>query len=955
MILSSLYSDRLLLKTIFLLEEVSDSLYGHNYCMILRRNSIIPLRHLTSGCRLFARKAATKKAPSPLLEEWDRGGRNQDTGLSPLLASMKRLIDLNPGCVSLIQVGSFYELYFEQAEEYGPKLGLKIAKKKTLNHVVPFAGFPTTQLRKFTEMLIHEQQVNVAIIDQCDQGSKTNQNLVHRKISRIITPGTLIDESFLNFNENNYLVAISFAPSSLSLPPDPQMKVGLSWTDISVGESFVQLTTLGELSSDIARINPSEILLPKEFQDHNLHLGQWYSPLQELKRYIIRYHSTTNYNELKLQYHDSIQKVRRHLETFSPREQAALNMIMSYMSINLPDVDILMTLPTRYFNETCLQMDSRTREALELTERTIAGRTSSVGSLVSVIKRTCTSSGTRLLTEWIKSPSLDIKDIEKRQSFVKMFLKNQHLKIVTRQHLQQLGDFIRNLQKLVVGRGDPVNQLVYAASTLDGLQKLRDFLVKEYEQNPQKLSCLKNLLEKFDIPKHLAEKIYNTIDIEEQTIPGEGSEEIEEPKEVVEGINLSYTNSFLEKYRSKQEGNTDAENFYSVKRDFNDELKILHDELSELEVEEHKLWSKLRNVLDDIDVKLNIGKKTVLGRYSNVILITGKTSSISKASAKLDGDILYEKKMSLVYRSTEWNDIQHLILDKKEAILLVERKIIEELKLEVTRRFPEFRELAGLADFLDVTSSLAIVAEENNWTCPKLIKTPRLSVEGGRHVVVESSLKESGNMFIPNDSKMGTDGTLWVISGPNMGGKSTYLRQNALIVILAQIGSFVPAEKATIGLVDKIFTRIGATDDLFNDLSTFMVEMVEVSNILTNATPLSLAIVDEIGRGTSGKEGLAIAYATLLSLLQVNKCRTLFATHFGKELEQLLVANNIDQKNIRYFRTRVLENGDNEKGFVIDHTLEPGISERSHALDVARMAGFPENALKAAEKVLDNL
>ena len=174
-------------------------------------------------------------------------------------------------------------------------------------------------------------------------------------------------------------------------------------------------------------------------------------------------------------------------------------------------------------------------------------------------------------------------------------------------------------------------------------------------------------------------------------------------------------------------------------------------------------------------------------------------------------------------------------------------------------------------------------------------------MEGGRHVVVESSLKDSGNMFIPNDSKMGTDGTLWVISGPNMGGKSTYLRQNALIVILAQIGSFVPAEKATIGLVDKIFTRIGATDDLFNDLSTFMVEMVEVSNILTNATPLSLAIVDEIGRGTSGKEGLAIAYATLLSLLQVNKCRTLFATHFGKELEQLLVANNIDQKIFAIF------------------------------------------------------
>ena len=181
------------------------------------------------------------------------------------------------------------------------------------------------------------------------------------------------------------------------------------------------------------------------------------------------------------------------------------------------------------------------------------------------------------------------------------------------------------------------------------------------------------------------------------------------------------------------------------------------------------------------------------------------------------------------------------------------------------------------------------------------------------------------------------------------------MRQNALIVILAQTGSYVPADKATIGVVDRIFTRIGASDDLYNDMSTFMVEMVETSNILKNATPRSLAIVDEIGRGTSGKEGLAIAYATLLGLLNDNKCRTLFATHFGKELQELLVENSIDQSNIRYFRTRVITRGTVEGDFIIDHSLEPGISERSHALQVAKMAGFPENSLEIAEKVLDRL
>lgn len=189
-----------------------------------------------------------------------------------------------------------------------------------------------------------------------------------------------------------------------------------------------------------------------------------------------------------------------------------------------------------------------------------------------------------------------------------------------------------------------------------------------------------------------------------------------------------------------------------------------------------------------------------------------------------------------------------------------------------------------------------------------------------------------------------------------MGGKSTYLRQNALIVILAQIGSFVPATKASIGIVDKIFTRIGASDDLYSDLSTFMVEMVETSNILKNATPRSLAIVDEIGRGTSGKEGLAIAYATLLNLLHVNKCRTLFATHFGKELESLLISDNVNQDKIRYYRTKVLhkERMPEEGNFnlIIDHTLERGISNRSYALEVAQMAGFPESALSKARKAL---
>ncbi|RCK59539.1 DNA mismatch repair protein MSH1, mitochondrial [Candida viswanathii] len=930
---------------------------------VLRRRRGYVLQVATYNYRYLATASPVSRPTSARagktvapLENWDRGARTQKTSLTPMYNSVKKLIDSNPSCVSLIQVGSFYELYFEQAEEYAPKLGLKLAKKKTSNHVIPFAGFPLSQLKRFTEMLIQEQKVNVAIVDQCSRGSKTDLQLVHRKISRIVTPGTLIDELFLNFSENNYLLAIYFPPNAVKLPPDPDMTVGLSWIDISVGESFVQQTTLGQLGSDLSRINPSEILIPKDLQNKDLHLGKWYAPLQELKRYLLRFHTVGSYGDLKQRFESHIQKTRKLFEDLSPKEQTALNMVLSYISINLPDANVTLELPTRYFNEDCLQMDSRTREALELTERAIVGRTSAVGSLISTIKKTCTSSGTRMLNDWIKSPLLDIEQIEHRQEYVDLFLKNEYLKIITRQQLQQLGDFIRNLQRLVVGNGDVATHLIYTATSLQKLQALRDFLSEEHQRNPQKTAMLEDFLDKFKVPNELAEEIFNIIHTEkEQESTSIETEEIQGGElEMVETKTKlsSYGNDFSEKYRVLNMETATPEVFYSVRKDHNEALRSLHDELTGLRDKEAQFMDSLRGTLNQVDAKLTLSKKEVLGRYVNAILISGKSSAIENLSRKLNDDIIYTKKTSLLYRTKEWNDLQHDIAETRSSILAIEEQIMQELKEKVVLRFPEFRELSRLVDFLDVTASFAILAEENNWTCPKLIRTPRLSIEGGRHVVVESSLKASGTMFIANDSNMGQEGNLWVILGPNMGGKSTFLRQNALIVILAQMGSYVPADRARIGIVDRIFTRIGASDDLYNDMSTFMVEMVETSNILNHATPRSLAIVDEIGRGTSGKEGIAIAYATLLGLLNVNKCRTLFATHFGKELEELLTANGIDQSNVRYFRTRVVSNNDQ---YFIDHSLEPGISERSHALEVARMAGFPEKSLHVAEQVLSSL
>lgn len=891
----------------------------------------------------------------PLLD-WDRGGRTQNEALTPLYASMKILIDANPGCVCLIQVGSFYELYFEQAEIYGPKLGLKVATRKTNSYSIPMAGFPTYQLQKFVKSLVQDLEQNVAIIDQYPLERRINESIIHRKISRIVSPGTLVDETFLNYNQNNYLVAIAFPAKFTKTPADLDLCIGLSWIDISVGEFYVQQTTLGELIADISRINPSEIIISKEFQEDNLTSGQWHLCLQDLRKYFIRYHKTV-YKDLKLQFKTNLQTTRKKLESFSIKEEMAMNMVLSYINVNLPDTDPTLDLPIQYWNEDRLQMDARTREALELTERSTGGHTSVVGSLLTTIKRTITPSGTRLLTQWLKSPILDVSELRSRQEFVILFKENNYLKLSLRTQLTQLGDFIRSVQRLVFGTGDIVAHLQYIGDGLTKLESLHSFLKEEAKKDIFAGKVLDPFLKQFKVSRTVAEKIFSTLNVTEIANHGISETDQDETEELDES-STSYSNSnqSIEKYKGIRKQNSELGMFFSVRKDYDPILKEAHNKLDELMIQESNLIKSIRTQIQEIDSKLTIIKKSQHGRYINVLYISGKQKLIDEAYKLLSVDIRERRKGSLLYKPESWGKLQALIDEQIDIIKESEKEIIDALRQEVLNRVSEIRNVSKLVDYLDVTSSFAILAEENNLVCPKFVKTPQLNIVGGRHIVVESGLKSVSDMFIPNDTKVGSDDNLWVISGPNMGGKSTYLRQNALIVILAQIGSFVPATKASIGIVDKIFTRIGASDDLYSDLSTFMVEMVETSNILKNATPRSLAIVDEIGRGTSGKEGLAIAYATLLDLLHVNKCRTLFATHFGKELQSLLLANNVKQDKIRYYRTKVLHKDtsleDGNYSLIIDHALEPGISDRSYALEVAKMAGFPESALSKAREAL---
>lgn len=888
------------------------------------------------------------------LAEWDRGGRTAQNSLSPLYASMRKLIEANSGNVCFIQVGSFYELYFEQAETYGPQLGLKVATRKTSKFAIPMAGFPVHQLQKFVKLVVHDLGVNVAIIDQFpDQFNQ--ESIIHRRISRIVSPGTLVDESFINYSLNNFLVALYLPPNCHKSLADPDMEIGLLWLDLSLGEFYIQTTTLGDLVSDLSRIRPSEIIISESFKSAELMNGSWYHPLQELRKYFIRYHSTV-YSDLHHLFRSSPRKIQKSLEDMGVKEKAAMNMALSYIHINLPNTRPSLELPQKFWNEKTLQMDLRTREALELTERVTNGNRSLSGTLLSVIRRTVTPSGTRMLMRWITSPILQVDELENRLDHVDFFKNNPNFTSAIRGKLSELGDFVRSIQKLLIGRYNQVDNMFFISDSLKKLTELKELIVNEIETNPN-AATLKPYASELSVPLYLIELVENTLVREEDPIVHlEGDIGAEE----VYGSSGSYSNSSVEKYRNRASTVT-SEPLFHVRHDYNNTLQESHKDLEKCLNKEARILKDIEKKLDANSVKVNVGKKVQYGRYGNIIHFSGGTKHLDSAVEILGKKHFREqRKTSAVYKPENWIKVQSEILELECKIRQQEISILDELKEQILAEAHNIRAISKMTDFFDVTSSLGYLAHEYNLVRPRYVPENSINIKGGRHIVVESGLRNSGDTFVSNDINMGAGQgesvNTWVITGPNMGGKSTFLRQNALMVILAQMGSFVPAKTASLGIVDKIFTRIGASDDLYSDLSTFMVEMVETSNILKNSTERSLAIVDEIGRGTSGKEGLAIAYATLLSLVHDNKCTTLFATHFGNEIESMLKKDDIDLSRIRFYRTKVIENvtGNNIE-ILIDHKLEPGISKKSFAIEVARMAGFPESTLHHARRALEFL
>ncbi|KAG9238790.1 muts domain V-domain-containing protein [Amylocarpus encephaloides] len=865
-------------------------------------------------------------------------------------------------CVLLTRVGGFYELYFEHADEFGPLLNLKVATRtvgqKANKQSVSMAGFPYFQLDRYLKILVQDLNRYVAIAEEirndAEAKSKAGGLMNDRKVSRIITPGTLIDENFMDPFTNNYVLTIHIElpmEDSLALseaekqrlehaPQASSPTVGLAWLDLSTGHFFTQSTTLAALPSFIARIGPREIVLDERLRVEKGH--DIFGILIE-NRNMITYSTTTATKSMK-DWSSMLESsmLPKEIEGFTNEEVAAGSTLLQYVEERLQGSNMKLQPPTRQLD--VMGIDKNTMRALEM-KKTIR-EDIPTGSLLHIIRRTVTKGGARLLDGRLSSPSTSLKVINSRLDLVTYMLKDELLRERITILLRRCHDSHRLLQKFAFGRGDP-DDLLALASTINATQEL----VTTLQDTNVEEECISSLISgmTLDGPLTLAKCIKEAID-EEGVVQqhlledGEAGEVQALAQEIVTSEGSPEDTNILPKKKKKgpsiRVSYSEENEVWIMKPAASVTLKQLHDGIEALVTEKAALTEDLRTRLDapTLTLKFTPG----LGHICHI-----KGKDIKRDIT--EGKRVSSSKSTTSFHHGEWTDLGGRIDHCRDHIRVEEQRVFRDLRERVIHNIVKLRRNAAVLDELDVGTSFAVLAEEKCWTRPILNQTCTHKIVGARHPTVEGGLEEEGRTFTKNDCFVGDVERAWLITGPNMAGKSTFLRQNALITILAQIGSYVPAEFAELGIVDQVFSRVGSADDLYHDQSTFMVEMLETAAILRLSTARSFVIMDEIGRGTTPTDGTAVAFACLHHLYHVNKCRTLFATHFH-DLADMAIKERMD--GIGFYCTDVKEDDEGE-GFRYIHRLREGVNRKSHALKVARLAGLPEKAISVAKEILE--
>ncbi|EJF66544.1 hypothetical protein DICSQDRAFT_142135 [Dichomitus squalens LYAD-421 SS1] len=874
---------------------------------------------------------------------------------------MEILENLNryPHCILLTRVGQFYESYFDQAAEVSRLLNIKLTKKTWGGQRVLMCGFPIMYLHKYLKILVQDHKRFVAICEEFRRDRPLDaKGAFERRVTRIVTPGTLIDEPFLNPYENNFLLAVAPAePERLEGSSSPsctsETPVGLAWIDVSTGEFYTKNTTLGGLRDEVVRISPKEVILDERLRDDNT------SPVRTAaveENCFVSYISPCKLSNVLQRLppsadqpnaDDLLAQIDASKEVFpaalTGEEAAAIELLTAFMHAHLMEHMPSLMSPHRELSSSRMQIDSHTVKALEIRQSLREGGTT--GSLLHVIKRTATSSGTRLLARWLCSPSTSVVEINVRQSLVAFFHSRPFLRQDLVLLLREAEDATRIAQKFLLGRGS-FPDLTAICTTIDTWSSIKERILMEKKMDERtddtvgdaEWSSIEKLMEKLVDLEWLAARIRTALVPREMT-----------PMPDKEFSSDELSTSSVTPVPGRDFRNPLGITDWTIKPEFSEQFGDLHATLQSLLAEKDELERRLQ--VSYAAPTLTLRASPGLGMHIHV----ARKAHASQLRKDADFISVSESGSTCTFFHIGWSQLAAQISETTMAIAVAEKEAFEVLRNEVISQSTSLRRNARIIDELDVTLAFANLAVEMHFVRPTVTENTSYHVVNGRHPTVELGLLTSGRGFTPNTVTFTPDSQLQIITGPNMAGKSTLLRQTALIAILAQIGSYVPADSAEIGIVDRVFSRVGAKDDLFRDRSTFMVEMLEASDILRRATPNSLVIMDEVGRGTTVEDGLAIAFATAHHLLSVNGCRAMFATHFH-ELADMLGYDAESHhghgafSKVAFFCTDVDEIEDGF--FAYSHRVKPGVNRDSHGLKVAQLAGMPESAVEVARSAL---
>ncbi|MEO9865654.1 MAG: DNA mismatch repair protein MutS [Yoonia sp.] len=800
-----------------------------------------------------------------------------------MMAQYLEIKQAHPDALLFYRMGDFYEMFFDDAVHAAEALDIALTKRgKHDGNDIPMCGVPHHAAEGYFLTLIRKG-FRVAVCEQMESPAEAKKRgykaVVKREVVRLVTPGTLTEDSLLDARRHNFLAAYATVRD----------EGALAWVDISTGAFHVMTCPRVALGPELARLTPREVIVvdgsEPDFAELVSDAGAALTTLGAAA-----FDSTAGEKRLLNLY--NIGSLDAY-GTFARAEIAAMSAVVEYLEITQKGKLPLLRPPVSEGQRATMQIDAATRRSLELTHGMNGGR---AGSLLGAIDKTVTAGGARLLERRLASPSCNLAVIQERQDAVAFLAGDSRLTGDLRDHLKGVHDLDRALSRLALDRGGP-RDMAAIRNTIGQAQTL--------------FSTLQG-----DLPGVLVSAAAGL----------QGHDEL---------LALLDAALIAEPPLLARDGGFIAQGYDADL----DEARTLRDEGRSVIAAMQTEFIELSGVS-----ALKIKHNNVLGYF----IETTATHAEKMMTPPLNETFIHRQTTANQVRFTtvELSEIETRILNAGGRALEIEKRLYQSLTQAIVAQAGPLGALARALAEIDLTAGLAHLAAQENWARPKMDDSRAFDLQGGRHPVVEAALSQAGEPFIANDCDL-SDQSIWLLTGPNMAGKSTFLRQNALIAVLAQMGSFVPATSAHIGIVSQIFSRVGASDDLAKGRSTFMVEMVETAAILNQADDRALVILDEIGRGTATYDGLSIAWATLEHLHDVNRCRALFATHYHEMSALSAKLDGVDNATVTVKEW--------EGDVIFLHEVRKGTADRSYGVQVARLAGLPPAVVERAKVVLEAL